>query len=72
MIEYPKMLYKSGGDVLIDGEYFSTKIVNCKDDEDIEVYKGWSLTPIDTRLDESLDTSYVEEKRGRGRPPKNK
>ena len=25
MTEYPKMIYKTGGDIKIDGMYFSTK-----------------------------------------------
>jgi hypothetical protein len=41
--EYPKMLYKEGGNVFLDGKYFSTLIVSCADKEAEAIKQKWKF-----------------------------
>jgi len=46
MIEYPKMLYKEGGNLKLDGHYFDITIVNDKMEESEKIEAGWMFKPI--------------------------
>jgi hypothetical protein len=40
--KYPAMLFKEGGDVVIDGKGYDTHIVESADDEADAVKAGWA------------------------------
>lgn len=49
MKEYPKMVYKLGGDTLIDGKYFECVTIDNKDDESKLLKSGYSLSPAEEK-----------------------
>lgn len=69
--EYPKAIYRDGGDELIWGEPVETGEVHGSEEETAKLKEGWRLHPIADPLDHDGDGQKGGSLPGRrGRKPK--
>lgn len=69
--EYPKAIYRDGGDELIWGEPVETGAVLSREEEVEALANGWRLHPLKPEGDEALTAEIIgEAPKRRGRPPK--
>lgn len=67
--EYPKSLYRSGGEELIWGKAIETLAVSSHGEEMEALALGWCLHPNDC---DGLRAEIIEDRPRRGRPPRMK
>lgn len=70
--EYPKCMYRDGGDEMVWGKPVRTIIVHDRDEEEACRLDGWRLHPIPNPLDHDLDgkSGGSMPKRGRSSKPR--
>jgi hypothetical protein len=57
-MDYPRMLYKFGKMIKIDGRYFDYKIVDSVFEEELATEQGWyrSTRPIEIKAEITVET----------------
>lgn len=68
--EYPRMLYRHGGDEEVHGVSVSTRIVQTEDEQDALTADGWSVTPAKAARWAEQQKQADGEPPVSGRPPR--
>lgn len=68
--EFPRAMFKDGGDVLIDGRPVREIAVRDAAEQDEKRLEGWRVNPASDPLDHDLNGEPGGSLPRRGRPPK--
>ena len=60
---FPRMIYKDGGDLKVDGNYYSTKVIVDEDSLSSSLNDGWKLFPCKDIVEEVVEEDVQKEEK---------